>query len=147
MLYPRFSFCFTRNLLYWYKDCKNVTRNKNFLQSRLFVNVIFGVSVSWSIINFPGVHFFYFLCLGWTVQGSVFGNIRKALIWENIGIFLILELENSVSENIRNFFGGVDFFIFWRGLGWEVGQIVLNYTTTTSTLGIPCFAKSTKTDC
>ena len=147
MLYPRFSFCFTRNLLYWYKDCKNVTRNKNFLQSRLFVNVVFGVSVSWSIINLPGVHFFYFLCLGWTVQGSVFGNIRKALIWENIGIFFNIRARKFRFRKYKEFFSGVDFFIFWRGLGLEVGQIVLNYTTTTSTLGTPCFAKLTKTGC
>ena len=47
----------------------------------------FGVTVSWSIRNFPGVDIFYFSSLGWEVQGSISGNVRKAFFWENIRFF------------------------------------------------------------
>ena len=39
-------------------------------------------------------------------------NIRKAFFLRKYKSFLIIELEISNSENIRNFFG-MDFFIFW----------------------------------
>ena len=64
-----------------------------------------GISISWSIISFPWLYFCYFSSLGWKVTGSVFGNIRKALFWESIRIFLIIGLEISISGNIRNFLG------------------------------------------
>ena len=38
--------------------------------------------------------------LGWEVKGSFSGNIRKGFFWENIRIFLILEQESSISQNI-----------------------------------------------
>ena len=65
---------------------------------------------------------FFFSSLGWKVQGSISGNIRKAFFgenirktffwrnirkaffWENPAIFLILELESFISRNMRNFF-------------------------------------------
>ena len=49
-------------------------------------------------------------------------NIRKAFFsqnignpfrWENISIFLILQLESSISGNIRKFFRGQFFCFFW----------------------------------
>ena len=58
------------------------------------------------------------------MQGSISGNI----FWENIRNFLILKQESSISWNIRTFFG-VYFFCFLRGLGWEVYQVALIYTT------------------
>ena len=48
--------------------------------------------------------FFYFLSFGWKKQDSISG--------ENIRFFLILELESSISGNIRIFFG-VIFFVFY----------------------------------
>ena len=47
------------------------------------------------------------ICINWkTLQGFISRNIRKAFFWENIRNFLILELESSISWNIRNFFPG-----------------------------------------
>ena len=78
---------------------------------------------------FFGVDFFVsFFDMGWVVQGSVFKNIRKdffgenirkAFLPENIRIFLILEQESFISQNIRNFFR-VDVFVSFLGLSWEV---------------------------
>ena len=106
---------------------------------------------------FLRMNFFYFSSLGWKVQGFVWENIRKTFFWENITIVLILELESSISQNIRNFFISGDiqkasvkenirsflilepkssiswnirnFFIFSSGLGWERHQVALNNTT------------------
>ena len=44
-------------------------------------------------------------------RGFRWPNIKKAFFGENLRNFLILELESSISRNIRNFFGGC-FFIF-----------------------------------
>ena len=67
------------------------------------------------------------------MQGSEQCNIRKAFIQENIGIFFNIRARKFRSRKYKEFFLGVDFFILGGGLGWEVGQVVLNYTTTTST--------------
>ena len=56
----------------------------------------FGVCVSWSIKNFLRVDFFHFSGLGWKVQDFISGNIKNAFFWENLRIFLILELEESI---------------------------------------------------
>ena len=53
------------------------------------------------------------------MYGLISGNIRKAFFSENIRNFLILELESSISGNIRDFLGD-NFFLFFLGLGWEV---------------------------
>ena len=37
---------------------------------------------------------------------------KKSVLWENTIIFLILELESSISGNIRNFFRGGFFWVF-----------------------------------
>ena len=65
--------------------------------------------VSRSIKKFPKVDFFYLSSLGRKVQGSVFGNMRKAFFWESIILFLIFRLKSLFSRNIRNFLG----FPFW----------------------------------
>ena len=80
---------------------------------------------SFLLRNFLGVDFFHFLSLGWKVQGSISGNTRKAFFWENIRNFLILELECSISWNIRSFFRG-EFFL---SLGLKVTQTAPQYTT------------------
>ena len=67
--------------------------------------------------------FFYYLSLGWKVQGSVFGNIKNASFWENIRIILIFRLESFISRNISNFFWGGFFFSVFGDLGWEVPQV------------------------
>ena len=56
--------------------------------------------------------FLKFKILGWKVRGSISGNIRKAFFWENIRIFLKLDLGSPISGNIRNFFQ-VGFLFFW----------------------------------
>ena len=76
--------------------------------------------------------FLVFLGLGWKVQGSVTGNIRKAFFWENLR-------KTFFWENIRNFFKYLSqkvqfpeiqricfIFRFWA---WKVHQVVLLYTT------------------
>ena len=50
------------------------------------------------------------------MQRFISRNIRKAIFWDNIRNFLILELKSSISWNIRNFFRGV-FFLFFFELG------------------------------
>ena len=58
-------------------------------------------------------------------------------ILENIRIFLILELESSISQK-KYFFFGEDCFYFWGwGLSWEVRQVALK--TTSSSLLIHSF--------
>ena len=99
----------------------------------------FGLFLSWSIIYFAGMVFFYFYFFGWKVQGSVFGNIRNAFFWENIRIFLILELNSSISGNMRNFFQ-VDIFKF----GWKVCQMALICTTAKPPNLLHCFFICTK---
>ena len=47
-------------------------------------------------------------------EGTVSWNTRKAFFWENIRKFLILELESSISWNIRIFFLGWIFFCFFE---------------------------------
>ena len=52
--------------------------------------------------------FLIFLGLGWEVQGSIFGNIRKDFFWENIRkafffYFFRLGLGSSISLNIRKY--------------------------------------------
>ena len=73
----------------------------------------FGVSVSWSIRNFTGVDLFYFERFDWKLLGFISGNIRNvffrenkrnAFFWENISIFLKLELKRFIPGYIRNFF-------------------------------------------
>ena len=81
------------------------------------------ILISWNIRNFLRLDFFsiffYFFCfLGLKVLGSISKNIRKAGFWENIRNFLSLELENSISWNIRNFSGRM--FIIFLSLGWKV---------------------------
>ena len=73
--------------------------------------------------------FFYFLSFGWKVQDSVYENVRKVFCWESFRNVLILELENSVSGNIRDFFR-VDFFcflFFCLGLGSVLGSCIVHY--------------------
>ena len=65
-----------------------------------------------------GFFLIFFLGLGWEVQGSISRNIRKynknfllrkykSFFWENVRmIFLILEVESSISQNKRIFFRG-----------------------------------------
>ena len=91
-----------------------IIRKAFFLES---TRNFFEVFDSWSIRNFSSVDFFYFLSLGWKMQGFTWENIGKAFFWENIRIFLILVLESSISGNIRNFFGG-EFFLFYFGGAW-----------------------------
>ena len=73
---------------------------------------------------------FYFSSLGWKVQSSISGNIRKAFFWENIrkvffwenigkvfyweniNIFLILQLKSSISRKKKIFFQGEFFWVF-----------------------------------
>ena len=63
--------------------------------------------VSWSIRNFLGVEdFFYFLILDWKVHGSISRNIKKAFLWENIRIFLILKVESSIFLGWIYYFAG-----------------------------------------
>ena len=42
------------------------------------------------------------------------GGLFEKFIIRSIRSFSVLELESSISQNIRNFLG-VDFFVFW---GW-----------------------------
>ena len=72
--------------------------------------------------------FFVFCARAYKVQGSIFGNIRKAFFWENIGNFLSLELKSFIFRNVRNFFLGEFFFIF-SSLGWTLHQAALYITT------------------
>ena len=69
---------------------------------------------------------FFFSSLGWKVQGSISGNIRKAFFWENIGkvfyweniFFLILHWKVPFPE-IKSFFSGwifLGFFGLWLSL-------------------------------
>ena len=66
---------------------------------------------------FLGWIFFIFLSLGWKVRG---------LFWECKRDFLILELESSISRNIRNFFWGRCFLLFgpWTK---KVRQVARHY--------------------
>ena len=127
----------------------------------------FKVSVSWNMRKFfQGFRFlnhkkfsrggfFYFSSLGWIVQGSISGNLRKAFIWvntrkamfrENV-IFLILELESSISGNIRNFLRSEFFFsFFWGGALTGMCEVALKYNTNSSSdetsLGVTTIARS-----
>ena len=91
------------------------------------------------------IGFFYFSRLGWKVQGSISGNIRRAFYWENIrksffwenigkvfyreniNIFLILELESSISKNKKIFVRGEFFWgFFWTLASFVQGSISRN---------------------
>ena len=55
----------------------------------------------------------------WAGKCSASRKYKKDFFWENIRVFLILELEGCISRNVRNFFRG-RFFKLFLGLGWEV---------------------------
>ena len=62
------------------------------------------------------------------MQRFISRNIRKAIFWDNIRNFLILELKRSISWNIRNFFRGVFFFFFFElGLKNVPGSSIIYY--------------------
>ena len=102
------------------KDIKIFLKKKRKKNSNMVVNITkvfqkvknnrwnlkktFEFSVSWSIRNFPRMDFFYFLSLKWKLQGFIWESIRKAFFGEMIIIFFILELECSISQNIKNVF-------------------------------------------
>ena len=124
---------------YCCKYCKNVLRDKKFLQSRFFC-------LSLRLCNFPpeiqdffklGTRTFHFPKYNNFFQNRFFyfsssdssllkykKNMRLEIyISGNIRDFLILELESSISWNIRNFWR-VDFFFFFSflSLGLKVRQ-------------------------
>ena len=66
-----------------------------------------------------------FLGLGLKIVGIRFQKYNKGFLLKKYGeFFLILEIESSISENIRNFFGWVIL-----GLGLKVSQVASLYTT------------------
>ena len=71
-----------------------------------------------------------FLCLNirkFRFRVFVSWNIRKDLFWKNIRIFLILEVESSISRGHKNFFRG-DFFYFLNfGIKRVSGSSIIYY--------------------
>ena len=57
-----------------------------------------------------------------------FRKYKKSFTLRKYKHFLILELEISFSENIRNIFSN-RLFYFSVGLGWELGYVAAFYTT------------------
>ena len=66
-------------------------------------------------------------------EGTVSWNTRKAFFWENIRKFLILELESSISWNIRIFFWVGFFFVFLSSV-LKVAHVALNTATDVLTM-------------
>ena len=73
--------------------------------------------------------FFLFLSLGWKLQDSISGNIKKAFFWENTISFLMLELGSSISWNIRKFAWGGFFFELWfkRFISWNIFEVSISW--------------------
>ena len=75
-------------------------------------------------------YYYHYYNLGWKVQSSIFGNVRKAFFWENIRNSLILEPKKSIEWKKRNFLGA-DCFQFSRlGLKVALGSCILYYKHT-----------------
>ena len=72
--------------------------------------------------------FLIFFKLRLKSTGFRFRKNKKTFLLRKYKNFLVFEEESFVTRNIRNFFR-VDCFLVILGLGWEVRQKALKYTT------------------
>ena len=114
-------FCFTKNfpMLYCYKGCKNVIRDKKFFQRRFFCLFFRFCKFPPKVKEFVKLGAKKFHSSKYKIffqsRFSCFSSSQSSIVL-NIRIFLILELESSISGNVDWIF-----FIFSR-LGLKMHQ-------------------------
>ena len=132
-----FSFFELGSSLLKYKELLGVSISWN-IKAFFWENIrsFFWVSISWSIKHFFKIGLkspisqnkrsFFMVSVPWNMRNFYrsFHFLKYKKMWN----FLILELENSISWNIRKFFQ-VGFLIFFLSLGIKVHQVAAYYTT------------------
>ena len=127
MLYSCFTGSF--HMLYCCKGYKNVTKHNKFFQSRFFVCfsdlesfILKHKKVFKPKVPFPKI---LYILSGWVLfifqarkvtSRNINNFFRVSVSWNIRTTFLILELESSISRNIRN----ISTFFNFSSLGWKM---------------------------